>query len=271
MQLVVNRGGLLPAEVQSIQSQGLGSALADPIEVRAIDDALNHARTSPLAVGSHKANAGHSEAPSAMLGLLAASFVIERLHVAANAHLCVLNSMIQEAMPRSSLLLAAQTVCMRETSKTVCGVTAFGVSGVVAHAVARRSSSSSTDDEIAPWSGAAGNGTQMATRSSTLTRRPWLQLVYCRRGFQWRDLTHPLAQRRQPASDSSIVFQSPVAGVLHALVADHVVHGRVIFPGAGYLEMARASAIAASKGVVLQGVFFLQPLAVEAASLHVHA
>ena len=38
--------------------------------------------------------------------------------------------------------------------------------------------------------------------------------------------------------------------------------GRVIFPGAGYLEMARAAAATA-----LHAVFFLQPLAVEAARL----
>ena len=38
--------------------------------------------------------------------------------------------------------------------------------------------------------------------------------------------------------------------------------GRVIFPGAGYLEMARASAATG-----LSGVFFLQPLAVESPGL----
>ena len=59
------------------------------------------------------------------------------------------------------------------------------------------------------------------------------------------------------------------AALLLPLVKNHIVHGRVIFPGAGYLEMARASAVAASKGAALHGVFFLQPLAAEAASLHV--
>jgi hypothetical protein len=49
-------------------------------------------------------------------------------------------------------------------------------------------------------------------------------------------------------------------GALHALVANHVVQGRVIFPGAGYLEMARATA---ATQAVLSRVFFLQPLAVE--------
>ena len=56
------------------------------------------------------------------------------------------------------------------------------------------------------------------------------------------------------------MFRSPAAGRLHALVADHVVQGRVIFPGAGYLELARA---AASSAAALASVFFLQPLAVE--------
>ena len=43
---------------------------------------------------------------------------------------------------------------------------------------------------------------------------------------------------------------------------DHLIQRRVIFPGAGYLEMARAVGATA-----LRGVHFLQPLAVEAAGL----
>jgi hypothetical protein len=69
-------------------------------------------------------------------------------------------------------------------------------------------------------------------------------------------------QRLVPSSDVNIVFRSPTAGVLHALVADHVVQGRVIFPGAGYLEVARAAGPTA-----LYGVYFLQPLAAEAPGL----
>ena len=45
---------------------------------------------------------------------------------------------------------------------------------------------------------------------------------------------------------------------MHAVVANHIVQGRIIFPGAGYLEMARAAAKAP-----LRGVHFLQPLGVE--------
>ena len=72
-------------------------------------------------------------------------------------------------------------------------------------------------------------------------------------------------QRRIPCSDGVIVFRSPAEGTLHSLVADHVVQGRVIFPGMAYLETARAAAA----GSAVHGVFFLQPLAVEASGLMV--
>jgi len=59
-------------------------------------------------------------------------------------------------------------------------------------------------------------------------------------------------------------FRSPAAGALRTVVANHVVQGRVIFPGTAYLEMARA---AAGTSAALRDVFFLQPLAIEAVSL----
>ena len=55
-------------------------------------------------------------------------------------------------------------------------------------------------------------------------------------------------------------------GALNSLISNHVVQGRVIFPGAGYLEMARA--ITATQ---LRSVFFLQPLAMDAPMLVVCA
>jgi acyl transferase domain-containing protein len=90
--------------------------------------------------------------------------------------------------------------------------------------------------------------------------------VYRRRAFVWRDTAHPFLQQQLPASERSIVFRSPAAGALLAVVAGHVVRGRVLFPGAGYLEMACAAAGAAG-AAALHNVYFLQPLAVEALGL----
>jgi hypothetical protein len=84
-------------------------------------------------------------------------------------------------------------------------------------------------------------------------------LVCRRRSFPWRDPLHPFVQHVIASSDGATVFRSPTAGALHALVANHVVQGRVIFPGAGFLEVARAAGATA-----LHGVYFLQPLAAAA-------
>ena len=125
-------------------------------------------------------------------------------------------------------------------------VSSFGYSGTIAHAV-------------------------MQGHSTRNARTVPLVLTFTRHAFLWKEQAHPLAQRRSPSSDHSALFRSPAAGALHAVVADHVVQGRVIFPGTGYLELARAaaSAAAASSGSALHGVFFLQPLAVETPGLHV--
>ena len=74
------------------------------------------------------------------------------------------------------------------------------------------------------------------------------------------------APRDDADGSESDSFRSPAAGALLAVVADHIVRGRVVFPGAGYLEMARAASVSLSggaKSAVLSRVFFLQPLVLD--------
>jgi hypothetical protein len=92
-------------------------------------------------------------------------------------------------------------------------------------------------------------------------------LAYRRRTFEWREPPHPFAQRRLPTSADGVATFRSSAVRFHPQVHHHVVRDRIVFPGAGYLETATVAASASSVPAALRGVFFLQPLVVEAGGL----
>ena len=127
-------------------------------------------------------------------------------------------------------------------SRLLCGASAFGYSGTIAHAVLGVGSGSealgvgrvqdapellaleSRGAEAA--GGRAGASWSAAVAGcSSVKREPSPPLLYRRHAFQWRDPPHPFAQLRPAFSDSTVVFRSSAAGSLHTLVADHVVQG----------------------------------------------
>eukprot|EP00966_Prymnesium_polylepis_P132063 3054009-Prymnesium_polylepis.1 len=137
-----------------------------------------------------------------------------------------------------------------------CGVSSFGYSGTIAHAVLRCSA----------------DGVEETALKAAIHSVATLSLE--KRNFAWSEPAHVFAQLRlAPAADAAVTFRSPVIGALHAVVAEHLVQARIVFPGAAYLEMARASCCAAATSqrshVTLTNVYFLQPLAIETADMEV--
>ena len=252
LQAALAEAGVAAAGVARLEAHGTGTALGDPIEAGALNAALLQARSdahAPLALGGVKANAGHAEPAAAMAGLLVLAAGLARGLAAPNAQLRRLNVRVGEALRGGAACalptgLAAMGRC--EAGGLAGGVSSFGYSGTIAHALL-----------------------QGASRAAAVGEGGGAPLRYRRRAFLWSEPAHPLLQRRLPApSGCAALFRSPVAGPLHALVADHIVRGRILFPGVAYLETARAACSAAAPpsaaGAALRGVFFLQPLALEA-------
>ena len=129
------------------------------------------------------------------------------------------------------------------------GLSSFGYSGTIAHVLLTATDDAPADPGCYSWPRPV-----VRPMACTLKRRP----------LAWRDPVHPLLQRRLPATPPALaLFHSPVAGALRSLAAEHIVRSHIVFPGAAYLEMARAASSAfapAPAGVALREIFFLRPL-----------
>ena len=153
------------AEVGCVEAHGTGTALGDPTEAGSMAAVyLGSDRASPLGLGAAKGNIGHSEAASGMMGMVRAQQVLCARQSSGNAHLRPLNPLIaarlQGVSGRALMPLMSQDL----VGAAACGVSSFGFSGTIAHAVQQ----------------AHAEGGKLAMRSRLAyqsARFPWLQRI----------------------------------------------------------------------------------------------
>jgi 3-oxoacyl-(acyl-carrier-protein) synthase/acyl carrier protein len=273
------RGALQDASLEARalsvhEAHGTGTSLGDPIEAGSLVAVVLTAGEAPLASGSIKANVGHGESTAGVNGLLRLAFGLMSGEVPPNAHLRALNPHVRSAMCGSapSMLPSQVSHGMAVAVADKCGgASSFGYSGTIGNVVIGNRSHDKYEmrafgtvailpamPKFGLWGGEpAGGGVGEPPTTPNM--------VYRRLELGWCGPRHPFAYRNQPLScNGDVIVRSPTVGLLHAVVADHIVQGRVIFPGAGYLEMARATG-----AMALHGIYFLQPLAIEGGSLFV--
>lgn len=264
LQVALSRVPLMASNVASMELHGTGTALGDATEVGAVLAVYGASmRNAPLAVSASKASVGHSEAAAGQIGLLWTLSNLWDRTQAGNAQLRRLNALVDDSLSlESSSLLASVQVgaCSTNTAASACNVSSFGYSGTIVHAVLTGRMDCSCEKILGQ-----SNIDELDERVCWPTR-----LTYCRRAFLWRPASHPFAQRRLlNIGEPSSIMRSSASELLHVIVSDHIVQGRVIFPATAYIEMARTSsaACAGMTNTELSNVFFLQPLAIEVKAL----
>src|SRR3984885_379229 len=132
---VYGRAGIPPSDIDYFEAHGTGTAVGDPLETRAIGEALGRHRApeSPLPIGSIKGNIGHLEAAAGMAGLFKALHVLRDRRVPANLHLGTVNPPIDVA--GWNLAPVVEPLTLDRDRRLVVGVSAFGFGGTNAHAV----------------------------------------------------------------------------------------------------------------------------------------
>ena len=240
----------------TVEAHGTGTPLGDPIEVSALVQALRSVEDPLLLVGV-KACIGHLE-PAA--GLVGVTRLLSSLCSAAapNAQLRKPNVMVGDRLIKTLrahglvvvLPIQMASLSHAEVSKLsrAGGVSSFGYSGTIAHSVL------GFEHEVLC-------SISICNKSIRTLPPP----VYRRRAFPWQRPTHPFLVQRV-STDGAPAFRSP-AKSLASIVLDHVVEGRVIFPAAGYCEIAHAAttALSATFGVELRDIVFMLPLVMDAA------
>ena len=147
---------LRPTDVSYVEAHGTGTSLGDPIEVEALAAVYGQGRdaSQPLEIGSVKSNVGHLEAASGVTGLIKVVLAMQHGQLPASLHVTQPTPAI--AWDRLPVRVSTSLHPWQPPSGTRrAGVSAFGFSGMNAHAIV----------EQAPDSAPAGAG---ATRIAHL-------------------------------------------------------------------------------------------------------
>ncbi|MEB4211290.1 type I polyketide synthase [Mycobacterium sp. 94-17] len=128
----LRRARVRPDDVGYVEAHGTGTPLGDPIEVRALANALATDRpaTDPLLIGSVKTNIGHLEAGAGIAGLIKAALVLKHAYIPANLHL---RNPIP--LPTQGIEIPGAGRPFPDGKRRIAGVNSFGFGGTNAHVV----------------------------------------------------------------------------------------------------------------------------------------
>ncbi len=129
-----NAGGLEPEAIHYLEAHGTGTALGDPIEIRAATAVLGKNRNAenPLYIGSAKTNIGHLEAAAGMAGLIKLVLCLQNNELPPHLH-------FNEPSPHIPWdSIPVQVVTKRQSwagEDRLAGLSSFGLSGTNAHII----------------------------------------------------------------------------------------------------------------------------------------
>jgi microcystin synthetase protein McyG len=125
-----------PAEIDYLEAHGTGTALGDPIEVRAAASVLSEGRPAsrPLILGSVKTNVGHLEAAAGIAALIKVVLSLRHALIPRHLHFCRPNPQIAwEDFPVR--VAVENTPWPSEDRPRRAAISSFGASGTNAHLI----------------------------------------------------------------------------------------------------------------------------------------
>lgn len=132
---VYAQAGIDPASLDYLEAHGTGTAVGDPVETRAIGEALGCRRSisAPLPIGSIKGNLGHLEAASGVAGLVKAINCLQHRAIPATVGMELANPNID--FDRLNIEIVTEPRPLKSHGPLTVGVNSFGFGGANAHVI----------------------------------------------------------------------------------------------------------------------------------------
>jgi thioester reductase-like protein len=130
----VRAAGVDPRDIGYVETHGTGTALGDPIEVRALNTALNAGRDPrhPLSLGAVKTNIGHLEAAAGIAGLI--KTVLTLHHATIPPTLNITNPSPHIPWDQIPVRVPREPTPWPQPCRTA-GISSFGFGGTNAHLI----------------------------------------------------------------------------------------------------------------------------------------
>ena len=244
-----------PGDIGHFEMHGTGTALGDAIEADSLASVFlgTPGEESPCWIGSLKANIGHLEPAAGIASLIKTLLSLEKEEIAPQIQLERINPQIVLEKSRLRIPRELQT-WRRNGRRRVAALNSFGFGGTNVTVIAAE----------APVPRAAVR----ASAPSPGFRREhfWFdeRIAIPALPLNNEPLLRPLLGRRVSAAEP--IFELRFSLEAMPYLSQHKVGGRVIFPAAGYLEMALQAMMEhyGESAVELTNVLFLEPLWLQA-------
>ncbi|WP_329307838.1 type I polyketide synthase (plasmid) [Streptomyces sp. NBC_01260] len=244
--------GLSPSDVDVVEGHGTGTALGDPIEVRALAETYGRERSAaPLLLGSVKSNIGHTQAAAGVAGLVKTVLALNAGVVPGSLHADPASPHVDWSSGGVEVMSAGSVPWPESGRPRRAGVSSFGISGTNAHMVLEQAevahdlprggapAPSPADETPVPLLLSAHDPEALRARAEQI-----LPLIGAEDSA---DLAHSLA-RSEPFGERAVVvgadddaLRAGLAAVAEGRIAPGVVRGRsrtrgrlaVLFTGQG--------------------------------------
>ncbi|MGV0103596.1 hypothetical protein NSTCB13_02209 [Nostoc sp. DSM 114160] len=137
MQKAYQRAGILPQQVQYVETQGSSSPMGDEIEAKAIGAAIGSDRAlgNECAIGSVKTNIGHMEAAAGIGGLIKAALAVSHRQIPPNLHFQTPNPKIPWEELRLRVAQSLEPLTNQDNQPPIVSVNGFGLGGTNVHVI----------------------------------------------------------------------------------------------------------------------------------------